>query len=52
MDVGIKTIMKNLYLFGGGGHAFASGVRMRGPIEKAEEKILSALSDKIKESLD
>ncbi len=38
--------------FGGGGHAFASGVRMRGPIEKAEEKILSALSDKIKETLD
>ncbi|MED5579005.1 MAG: DHH family phosphoesterase [Nitrospinota bacterium] len=43
-DVAIK--------FGGGGHAFAAGVRMRGPIEKAEEKILSALSDKIKETLD
>ena len=38
--------------FGGGGHAFASGVRMRGPIEKAEEKILSALSDQIKKTLD
>ena len=38
--------------FGGGGHAFASGVRMRGPIEKAEEKVLSALSDQIKKTLD
>ena len=37
--------------FGGGGHAFASGVRMRGPIYQAEEKILHALSEKITKTL-
>ena len=29
--------------FGGGGHAMAAGIRMRGPLEEAREKVLNAI---------
>lgn len=34
-------------LFGGGGHALAAGVRMRGPLEEAEQKIFAAIDEAI-----
>lgn len=34
-------------LFGGGGHALAAGIRMRGPIEEAREQVIAAVENAI-----
>ena len=35
--------------FGGGGHALAAGIRMKGPLEDAKERVLSAIARRIGE---
>ncbi|MFN7564447.1 MAG: DHH family phosphoesterase, partial [Prosthecobacter sp.] len=35
-------------LFGGGGHPMAAGARLRGPIEEAASRFLSALEDEVR----
>ncbi|MFM7604354.1 MAG: DHH family phosphoesterase, partial [Prosthecobacter sp.] len=35
-------------LFGGGGHPMAAGARMKGPIEEAASRFLSALEDEVR----
>jgi phosphoesterase RecJ-like protein len=40
-------VCKICSLFGGGGHAQASGARMPGPLEEAEEKVLQAICHEV-----
>ena len=35
--------------FGGGGHALAAGIRMKGPLEEAKERVLGAIRSRIDE---
>jgi phosphoesterase RecJ-like protein len=36
--------------FGGGGHALAAGIRMKGPLEEAKQLVLSAINKRIEET--
>ena len=36
--------------FGGGGHALAAGIRMKGPLEEAKAKVLAAIRQRIDEA--
>ena len=38
-------------LFGGGGHPMAAGVRMRGPLQEAQTRLLSSLKETLTQSL-
>ena len=35
--------------FGGGGHALAAGIRMKGPLEDAKARVLTAIRQRVEE---
>ena len=41
-------VCKICALFGGGGHPQASGARLSGPLEAAEEKVLEAICHEVR----
>ena len=38
-------------MFGGGGHALASGIRMKGPLDQAKSRVLAAIRQRVAEVL-
>jgi phosphoesterase RecJ-like protein len=46
----VLDVCKIAMEFGGGGHALAAGIRMKGPLEDAKKLVLTAISKRVEET--